>query len=153
VDPRLVSGEIKVGVQVLVNEAFAVIKALGYESGGPVLKVVEALPDGRIRLGQETGGQSSFVIRSAELTGIDIRSGDEVRVDSSHRVALERLEAKGSRDRVLDETPDVTWEQIGGQREAMPRSASLSAPARRDVRPIQFSPKDYFVQPTSAARP
>jgi proteasome-associated ATPase len=119
VDPRLDAGELKVGVQVLVNEAFAVIKALGYESGGPVLKVAETLPDGRIRLGQETGGQSSFVIRSAGLAGIEIRAGDEVRVDSSHRVALERLEAKGSRDRVLDETPDVTWDQIGGQREAI----------------------------------
>jgi proteasome-associated ATPase len=119
VDPRLDAGELKVGVQVLVNEAFAVIKALGYESGGPVLKVAETLPDGRIRLGQETGGQSSFVIRSAGLAGIEIRAGDEVRVDSNHRVALERLEAKGSRDRVLDETPDVTWDQIGGQREAI----------------------------------
>jgi proteasome-associated ATPase len=119
VDPRLESGDLKIGVQVLVNEAFAVIKVLGYESGGPALRVVDALADGRIRIGHEAGGQSSFVIRSANLVGVEIHAGDEVRVDSSHRVAIERLETKGSRDRVLDETPDVTWEQIGGQREAI----------------------------------
>ncbi len=119
VDLRLDRNELKVGIQVLVNEAFAVIKVLGYETGGPVLKVVESLPDGRIRLGQEPGGQSSFVIRSADLAGVDIRAGDEVRVDSGHRVAVERLEAKGGRDRLLDEVPDVTWSDIGGQREAI----------------------------------
>lgn len=148
VDPRLDAGELKVGVQVLVNEAFAVIKALGYESGGPVLKVAETLPDGRIRLGQETGGQSSFVIRCAELAGVEIRAGDEVRVDSSHRVALERLEAKGSRDRVLDETPDVTWEQIGGQREAIAAiRKSIEAPLLHadTFARFQFSPPKGFL--------
>ncbi len=148
VDPRLDAGELKVGVQVLVNEAFAVIKALGYESGGPALKVVEVLPDGRIRIGQETGGQSSFVIRSADLAGIEIRAGDEVRVDSSHRVALERLESKGSRDRVLDETPDVTWEQIGGQREAIAAiRKSIEAPLLHadTFARFQFSPPKGFL--------
>jgi proteasome-associated ATPase len=119
VDPRLDRNELKVGVQVLVNEAFAVIKVLGYETGGPVLRVVDSLPDGRIRLGQDPGGQSSFVIRSADLTEVEIRAGDEVRVDSNHRVAVERVESKGGRDRLLDETPDVSWEQIGGQRDAI----------------------------------
>jgi proteasome-associated ATPase len=119
VDPRLDRDELKVGIQVLVNEAFAVIRVLGYEAGGPVLKVVDSLPDGRIRLGQEPGGQSSFVIRGADLVGVDIRAGDEVRVDSSHRVAVERLESKSGRDRLLDELPDVTWNDIGGQHEAI----------------------------------
>lgn len=119
VDPRLDPGELKVGVQVLVNEAFAVIKVLGYETGGPVLRVVDSLPDGRIRIGQEPGGQAAFIIRSADLVGTEVRPGDEVRVDSSHRVAIERLESKGSRDRLLDEVPDVTWEDIGGQKDAI----------------------------------
>lgn len=115
VDPRLDRASLKIGVQVLVNEAFAVINVLGYETGGPVFKVVDGLPDGRIRIGQEPGGQSSFVIRGADLVGVEIRAGDEVRVDASHRVAVERLESKGGRDRVLDEVPDVTWADIGGQ--------------------------------------
>ncbi len=119
VDPRLDHGELQVGTQVLVNEAFAVIKALGYDTGGPVVKVVDSLPDGRIRIGQEPGGQSAFIVRSAQLVGVAVQPGDEVRVDSGHRVAIERLEGKGNRDRLLDEVPDVTWNEIGGQREAI----------------------------------
>jgi len=119
VDPRLQEAEIKVGVQVLVNEAFAVIKTMGYEQGGPIMKVVEPLPDGRLRIGQEPGSQSALVIRSADLIGEELAAGDEVRVDSTHRVAVEHFEAHSGRDRVLDEVPDVTWEQIGGQREAI----------------------------------
>jgi proteasome-associated ATPase len=119
VDPRLPEGQLKVGVQVLVNEAFAVIQSMGYEPGGPIVKVVECLPDGRLRIGQEPNGQSAFVLRSADLADATFGDGDEVRVDSSHRVAVERLEAKGGRDRLLDEVPNVTWEQIGGQREAI----------------------------------
>ncbi|MFZ5875608.1 MAG: AAA family ATPase [Nitrospirota bacterium] len=148
VDPRLEYGELKIGVQVLVNEAFAVIKVLGYESGGPALRVVDALADGRIRIGQEAGGQSSFVIRSADLAGVEIHAGDEVRVDSSHRVAIERLETKGSRDRVLDETPDVTWEQIGGQREAIAAiRKSIEAPLLHadTFARFQFSPPKGFL--------
>ncbi|MFZ5863130.1 MAG: AAA family ATPase [Nitrospirota bacterium] len=148
VDPRLACGDIKIGVQVLVNEAFAVIKVLGYESGGPALRVVDALADGRIRIGQEAGGQSSFVIRSADLVGVEIHAGDEVRVDSSHRVAIERLETKGSRDRVLDETPDVTWEQIGGQREAIAAiRKSIEAPLLHadTFARFQFSPPKGFL--------
>ncbi len=119
VDPRLDRGDLHVGAQVLVNEAFAVIKVLGYETGGPVVKVVDSLPDGRIRIGQEPGGQSAFIVRSAQMVGVDVQPGDEVRVDSGHRVAIERLEAKGGRDRLLDEVPDVTWGEIGGHREAI----------------------------------
>ncbi len=119
VDPRVAESEIKVGVQVLVNEAFAVIKTMGYERGGPIVKIVECLEDGRVRIGQEPNGQTSFVIRSADLDGVAFGTGDELRVDSSHRVAIERVEAKGTRDRMLDEVPDVTWGQIGGQREAI----------------------------------
>jgi proteasome-associated ATPase len=148
VDPRLDRGELKVGVQVLVNEAFAVIKVLGYESGGPALRVVDALADGRIRIGQEAGGQSSFVIRSADLAGVEIHAGDEVRVDSSHRVAIERLEPKGGRDRVLDETPDVTWEQIGGQREAIAAiRKSIEAPLLHadTFARFRFSPPKGFL--------
>ena len=50
IDPRVPAEDLKIGTQILVNEAYAVIKTLGYDRNGPVLKVAEALPDGRIRL-------------------------------------------------------------------------------------------------------
>ncbi len=119
VDPRVAPEELKIGTQILVNEAYAVIKTLGYDRNGPVLKIAEALPDGRLRFEQDMGRQALILQRSSDLAGMDLKPGDEVRIDPSHRIALEKLEERQAQKHVLDEVPTVTWAQIGGQREAI----------------------------------
>ena len=119
VDPRVLPADLKIGTQILVNEAYSVIKTLGYDRNGPILKVAEALPDGRLRFEQDMGRQSLILQRSTDLAGIDLKAGDEVRIDPSHRVAIEKLEERQTSKHVLDEVPNVSWEQIGGQRDAI----------------------------------
>ncbi|BCA56087.1 putative ATPase, AAA family [Nitrospira sp. KM1] len=119
VDPRVSATDLKIGAQILVNEAYAVIKTLGYDRNGPILKLAEALADGRLRFEQEMGRQSLILQRSSDLVGVDLKAGDEVRIDPSYRIAIERLEDRKAQDHLLDETPNVTWEQIGGQHEAI----------------------------------
>ena len=50
---------------------------------------------------------------------IELKPGDEVRIDPSHRIAIERLEDRKADTHLLDEVPTVTWEQIGGQQAAI----------------------------------
>ena len=119
VDPRVAPPDLKIGTQILVNEAYAVIKTLGYDLNGPILKVSEALPDGRLRFEQEMGRQSLILQRSTDLSGVDLKPGDEVRIDPSHHIAIEKLDDRRATRHVLDEVPKVTWEQIGGQSEAI----------------------------------
>ncbi len=119
VDPRVSDTDLKVGTQILVNEAYAVIKTLGYDRNGPILKLVEAMSDGRLRFEQEMGRQSLILQRSTDLVGVELRAGDEIRIDPSHRVAIEKLTDRKSDRHVLDTPPKVTWEQIGGQHEAI----------------------------------
>lgn len=119
VDPHVSADELKIGTQVLVNEAFAVIKTLGYDRHGPVLKIAEVLPDSRLRFESEMGRQAMILQRSSELVGVDLKPGDEVRVDPSHRIAIEKLDDRSAKTHLLDEIPTVTWEQIGGQKEAI----------------------------------
>ena len=119
VDPRVGVAELKIGAQILVNEAYAVIKVLGYDRNGPVLKVAEALADGRLRFEQEMGRQVLILQRSSDLVGVDLKAGDEVRIEPSLHVAIEKLEDRKAKSHVLDEVPTVTWEQIGGQTEAI----------------------------------
>ncbi len=119
VDPRVSDADLKVGTQILVNEAYAVIKTLGYDRNGPILKLAEAMPDGRLRFEQEMGRQSLILQRSADLAGVELKAGDEIRIDPSHRVAIEKLVDHKTSRHVLDETPKVSWEQIGGQNEAI----------------------------------
>jgi len=119
VDPRVQAAELKIGAQILVNEAYAVIKVLGYDRNGPVLKVAETLADGRLRFEQEMGRQVLILQRSSDLVGVDLKAGDEVRIEPSLHVAIEKLEDRKAKSHLLDEVPTVTWEQIGGQTEAI----------------------------------
>jgi proteasome-associated ATPase len=119
VDPRVAAGDLKIGTQILVNEAYAVIKTLGYDQNGPVLKLTEAMADGRLRFEQEMGRQSLILRRSTDLLAMELKPGDELRIDPNHRIALEKLTDRNATKHVLDEAPKVTWEQIGGQSEAI----------------------------------
>jgi proteasome-associated ATPase len=119
VDPRVASDDLKIGTQILVNEAYAVIRTLGYDRNGPILRLTEAMADGRLRFEQEMGRQSLILRRSSDLIGMELKAGDELRIDPTHRIALEKLADRKATKHVLDETPKVTWEQIGGQSEAI----------------------------------
>ena len=119
VDPRVPVEDLKIGAQVLINEAYAVVKTLGYDRSGPVLKLAEKLPDGRLRFEPEPGRQALILQPSSDVASLDLKAGDEIRIDPGHRVALERLESQRADAHVLDEVPTVTWEQIGGQQAAI----------------------------------
>jgi proteasome-associated ATPase len=119
VDPRVADTDLRIGTQILVNEAYAVIRTLGYDRNGPILKLAETLPDGRLRFEQDMGRQSLILQRSTDLLSVELSAGDHIRIDPSLRIALEKLVDRKASRHVLDETPTVTWEQIGGQSEAI----------------------------------
>ncbi len=118
-DTRLREDELKVGTRVLVNEAFAVVGDLGYSASGPVGKIVDVLDDGRLRVGQEHGLQAAILIRSSDLEEAPLKPGEEVRIDPNFRVALEQMPGKEVKDYYLEEIPEIPWEKIGGQGEAI----------------------------------
>jgi proteasome-associated ATPase len=118
IDPRLAQSKLLVGTRVLLNEAYVVIGDLGFETGGPVAKIQDLLPDGRLRVGQEGGMANTLVLRSANLGKEKLKPGLEIRLDSSQRVALEVVATAQSRDHLLETVPELPWEKVGGQDEA-----------------------------------
>jgi proteasome-associated ATPase len=118
IDPRL-TYELNVGTRVLLNEAFVVIGDLGYEPSGPVGKIADVLSDGRLRVGEEHGTRSIVLHRSSHLKGKQLKHGDEIRLDTGYRVALEHIESKEQRGHFLEEVPEMPWKQIGGQHDAI----------------------------------
>ena len=118
IDPRLAQSKLLVGTRVLLNEAYVVIGDLGFETGGPVAKIQDLLPDGRLRVGQEGGLANTLVMRSANLGKEKLKPGLEIRLDSSGRVALEVVATAQSRDHLLEQVPELPWEKVGGQDEA-----------------------------------
>jgi proteasome-associated ATPase len=119
VDPRLSLEDLKKGTRVLVNEAYVVVGDLGFETAGPVTKITEVLGGDRLRVGGEHGLQSTILQRSAQLTKTTLKSGDEVRVDPGYRMALEALARPDTREHYLDDVPELPWEKVGGQDEAL----------------------------------
>ncbi len=119
VDPRVPITKLKRGTRVLVNEAYVIVGDLGYETSGPVTKVTEVLSGDRLRVGMEHGVQSLVLQRSADLARENVKQGDEVRVDSNYRVAVEVLSKPQADDYYLDNVPELPWEKVGGQHEAL----------------------------------
>jgi len=119
VDPRIPLARLKKGTRVLVNEAFVIVGDLGFETAGPVTKITEVIGKDRLRVGSEHGTQSMVLQRSSELSGSALKSGDEVRVDSNYRMALEMLSSTKSDEHYLDVVPELPWEKVGGQEEAL----------------------------------
>src|SRR2546430_1785193 len=119
VDPRISLAKLKKGTRVLVNEAFVIVGDLGFETAGPVTKITEILGKDRLRVGSEHGLQSMVLQRSADLVHSTLKSGDEVRVDSNYRMALEMLSGTKSHEHYLDTVPELPWEKVGGQEVAV----------------------------------
>jgi proteasome-associated ATPase len=119
IDPRLDASSLKIGTRVLLNEAYVVIGDLGYDRNGPVGKVSDILSDGRLRIGQDHGLQSFVLQRSSELADATLKTGDEIRVDTGYRVAIELLSQHKAEDHYLDNVPELPWEKIGGQKKAL----------------------------------
>jgi proteasome-associated ATPase len=119
VDPRIPLGKLKRGTRVLVNEAFVIVGDLGLETSGPVTKITEVLGEDRLRVGSEHGLHSIVLQRSADLAHATLKTGDEVRVDSNYRMALEAISSTKSHEHFLDTVPELPWERVGGQEAAL----------------------------------
>jgi proteasome-associated ATPase len=119
VDPRIPLSKLKKGTRVLVNEAFVIVGDLGFETAGPVTKITEVLGKDRLRVGSEHGLQAMVLQRSSDLADSTLKSGDEVRVDSNYRMALETLSSPKSHEHYLDNVPELPWEKVGGQEAAL----------------------------------
>src|SRR6266446_7733431 len=119
VDPRISLAKLKKGTRVLVNEAFVIVGDLGFETAGPVTKITEVIGEDRLRVGSEHGLQSMVLQRSSDLAHSPLKSGDEVRVDSNFRMALEILSNTKSHEHYLDNVPELPWGKVGGQEAAL----------------------------------
>ena len=138
VDPSIPAAGLEVGQRVLCNEAFAVVKGLGFDRNGPVVRIEEALADGRVRIGGENGLGGTVVIRSSLLQKEKLKPGMDVRLDPTQRVALEILGVGRRIERVLETVTATPWAAIGGQDEAVQ--------AIRDAIELPFLHRDLFRQ-------
>ena len=108
------------GRTVLLNENMVLVDQRDMDGVGPVRRVAQTLDDGRLIV-TDNAGNPVLVRRSTALAGMSINPADRVTVDPSCRLALELLPGEDDADLVLEETPDVTFADIGGLDEQIGR--------------------------------
>ena len=101
------------GATVMLNEKLVLVEQRDIDMLGGVRTVKQALADGRLIVA-DGGGNPQVIRRVGALANAAINPGDRLVVDSSVRLALEVLPGESDRDLVLEETPDVTFADIGG---------------------------------------
>ena len=105
--------ELHKGTEVVLNEALNVVMVRGTQQTGSIVSVVEVLGVDRCVVSGRADEERVVSISDA-LRGEVLRSGDAVRVDAAYEVALEKLPRPEVEHLMLEDVPDVTYNDIGG---------------------------------------
>ena len=112
--PDLTEQELATGSEVVLNESLNVVMARRPESSGEVVTLKEVLSDGERALVVGRADEERVVELAEPLRNQTIRSGDSLLLDIRANLVLERLPRPEVDDLLLEETPDVTYNDIGG---------------------------------------
>ncbi|HET7066040.1 MAG TPA: AAA family ATPase, partial [Nocardioides sp.] len=114
VSPSVDLDELKLGQEVMLNEALNVVAALDFEQLGEVVMLKEILADGD-RVLVIANADEERVVRLAEpLRDEVLRAGDSLLLDARSGYAYERVPKSEVEELVLEEVPDIDYESIGG---------------------------------------
>lgn len=116
VSPLIDVERLSAGVEVLLNENFTVVAILETERTGEIARVKEVLPDDRLVILSRGEDERLVTLSEAarEKAEHPARVGDAVIVDLRTGTATEIVPLSEVEDVVLEETPDVSYSDIGG---------------------------------------
>ncbi|MGK2929731.1 MAG: proteasome ATPase [Acidimicrobiales bacterium] len=108
------AGALPQGAEVVLNESFSIILSRNPEGQGEVVTLKEILEDRRRALIVGRADEERVVELVDGLIGQRLRSGDTMLLDSRSGLLLEKLPRPEVEELVLEEVPDVRYEDIGG---------------------------------------
>jgi proteasome-associated ATPase len=111
--PDLDADKLRSGAQVILNDALNVVEVLDPDGTGQVVKVKDRLGVDRAVV-VSRGDEEHVAYLAGSLLGATVRAGDPVLYDSRSGVATELLPREEVEELVLEEIPDITYEDIGG---------------------------------------
>src|SRR5439155_22406246 len=112
--PEIETEELTRGQEVVLNESLNVVLARSPEISGEVVTLKEILEDGRRAIIVGRADEERVVELSDALVGQKIRSGDTLMMDTRTGLLLERLPRPEVEELVLEEVPDISYEDVGG---------------------------------------
>ena len=113
VQPDL-AGELELGQEVVLNESFNVVLARNPDRTGEVATLKEVLEAGDRALIIGRADEERVVELADAVKNESLRSGDTVLIDPRAGVILEKLPRPEVEDLVIEEVPDVSYDDVGG---------------------------------------
>ncbi|MEV6809188.1 proteasome ATPase [Streptomyces sp. NPDC017248] len=114
VSPSVELDDLRRGQEVMLNEALNVVEAMEFESVGDIVTLKEILEDGERALVLGHTDEERVVRLAEPLRGITIRAGDALLLEPRSGYVYEVVPKSEVEELVLEEVPDIGYEQIGG---------------------------------------
>jgi len=133
--PTIEVKKLQKGQEVLLNESFTIVDVRSYDTRGEVVQVRDKLEDGRLIIISHADDEQVVGVADS-LQDVFIRIGDHVRLDERSGLVFEKLARPEVEELVLEEVPDVTYEQVGG--------LSTQIEEIRDAVELPYIHKDLF---------
>ncbi len=113
VHPSIKARDLRKGQEVVLNEAFNVIEAREFDSQGEVVKLKSLLDERRVLVSLHLDEEKVAELGEPLLLE-RLRVGDHLLYDTRSGYVIEKLPKSESEELVLEEVPDIGYEQIGG---------------------------------------
>ncbi|MET7606703.1 proteasome ATPase [Streptomyces avermitilis] len=114
VSPSVELEELRRGQELMLNEALNVVEAMEYESVGDIVTLKEILEDGERALVVGHTDEERVVRLAEPLLDVTIRPGDALLLEPRSGYVYEVVPKSEVEELVLEEVPDIGYEQIGG---------------------------------------
>jgi proteasome-associated ATPase len=102
------------GQEVILNESMNVVVAGNFDDQGEIVIFQEILEDGFRAIVTGRSDEERVIHLAAPLRDVPLRSGDSLLADMKAGYAFERIAKSEVEDLVLEEVPDINYEDIGG---------------------------------------
>ncbi|CAL9313499.1 proteasome ATPase [Streptomyces sp. R02] len=114
VSPNVELEELRRGQEVMLNEALNVVEAMEFERVGEIVTLKEILEDGERALVLGHTDEERVVRLAEPLLDVTIRAGDALLLEPRSGYVYEVVPKSEVEELVLEEVPDIGYEQIGG---------------------------------------
>jgi proteasome-associated ATPase len=136
--PEIDLPDLQRGQEVVLNESLNVVLARSPEVSGEVVTLKELLAGGKRGVIVGRADEERVVELADSLIGTPIRAGDSILMDSRTGLLLEKLPRPEVEELVLEEVPDISYEDVGG--------LDTQIEAIMDAVELPFLHRDLFVE-------